>query len=62
MGQMQMYVNYYDRIIKTAEENQTISIYHASRKIKQAEIHLAGKAKKRSFPKNIKMRCRVIQI
>jgi predicted nuclease of restriction endonuclease-like (RecB) superfamily len=26
IGQMQMYVNYYDRVVKTSEENQTIGI------------------------------------
>jgi len=32
LGQMQMYVNYYDRFVKTHEENKTVGIILCKRK------------------------------
>lgn len=39
LGQMQMYVNYFDRYVKTADENPTIGILLCKRK-KEAIVEL----------------------
>ena len=41
IGQMQMYVNYYDRIVKTKEENKTIGILLSTKKRNVSEVYIA---------------------
>jgi len=54
LGQMQMYVNYFDRYVKTAEENSTIGILLCKRK-NQALVEI-------TLPKDANVHAREYQI
>jgi predicted nuclease of restriction endonuclease-like (RecB) superfamily len=62
IGQMQMYVNYYDRMIKTKEENNTIGIILCKEENKTVIEFTLPENNKTSLPKNTKPCCPAKQI
>jgi predicted nuclease of restriction endonuclease-like (RecB) superfamily len=55
LGQMQMYVNYYDEEIKAAEENKTIGIILCKNKKESTIKYTLGKGNKQIFASKYKM-------
>ena len=57
IGQMQMYVNYYDREIKQEDENKTVGILLSTNKNETVVKTHCLKIIRQSFPQNINYIC-----